>query len=94
MFRFKYFLFLVGLRKNSELLSVSEPFSRSSIAADVSKKLSAKYKDYSFRIDQKSFGQVTLVNVRVRLEEDQKSSVRLWYAYKETTSGVRSWDLT
>lgn len=94
MFRFKYFLFLVGLRKNSELLSVSEPFSRSSITADVSKKLSAKYKDYSFRIDQKSFGQVTLVNVRVRLEKDQKSSVQLWYAYKETTSGVRSWDLT
>lgn len=94
MFRFKYFLFLVGLRKNSELLSVSEPFSRSSIAADVSKKLSAKYKDYSFRIDQKSFGQVTLVNVRVRLEKDQKSSMQLWYAYKETASGVRSWDLT
>ena len=94
MFRFKYFLFLVGLRKNSELLSVSEPFSRSSIAADVSKKLSAKYKDYSFRIDQKSFGKVTLVNVRVRLEKDQKSSMQLWYAYKETASGVRSWDLT
>ena len=94
MFRFKYFLFLVGLRKNSELLSVSEPFSRPLITADVSKKLSAKYKDYSFRIDQKSFGQVTLVNVRARLEKDQKSSVKLWYAYKETTSGVRSWDLT
>ena len=94
MFRFKYFLFLVGLRKNSELLSVSEPFSRSSINADVIKKLSAKYKDYSFRTNQKSFGQVTLVNVRVRLKEDQKSSVQLWYAYKETASGVRSWDLT
>ena len=94
MFRFKYFLFLVGLRKNSELLSVSEPFSRSSITADVIKKLSAKYKDYSFRTNQKSFGQVTLVNVRVRLEKDQKSSMQLWYAYKETASGVRSWDLT
>ena len=76
------------------LLSVSEPLSRSTIDADVSKKLSAKYKDFSFRIDQKSFGQVTLVNVRVRLEKDQKSSMQLWYAYKETASGVRSWDLT
>ena len=94
MFRYKYFLFLIGLRKNSELLSVSEPFSESTITADVSKKLSSKYNDYSFRTNQKSLGQITLVNVRVRLKDDQKSSVQLWYAYKETTSGVRSWDLT
>ena len=93
MFGLKHFLFLIGLRKNSVLSSVSDPFSKSTITADVNKKLSAKYNDYSFRIEQRRFGQITIVNVRVRLKEDQKSSVKLWYAYKETSSGIRSWDL-
>ncbi len=93
MFELKYFLFLLRLRKNSMLSSVSDPFSKATITADVNKKLSAKYNDYSFRIDQRRFGQITIVSVRVRLKEDQKSSVKLWYAYKETTSGIRSWDL-
>ena len=57
------------------------------------KKLSAKYNDYSFRIDQRRFRQITIIKVRVRLKEDQKSSVKLWYAYKETSSGIKSWDL-
>ena len=57
------------------------------------KKLSAKYNDYSFRIDQRKFGQITIVNVRVRLKEYQKSSIKHWYAYKETSSGIKSWDL-
>ena len=93
MFGLKHFLFLIGLRKNSVLSSVSNPFSKATITADVNKKLSAKYNDYSFRIEQRRFGQITIVNVRVRLKEDQKSSVKLWYAYKETSSGIRSWDL-
>ena len=93
MFELKYFLFLIRLRKNSMLSSVSDPFSKATITADVNKKLPAKYNDYSFRIDQRRFGQITIVSVRVRLKEDQKSSVKLWYAYKETTSGIRSWDL-
>ena len=93
MFELKYFLFLIRLRKNSMLSSVSDPFSMATITADVKKKLSAKYNDYSFRIDQRRFGQIRIVKVRVRLKEDQKSSVKLWYAYKETTSGIRSWDL-
>ena len=93
MFELKYYLFLIGLRKNSVLSSVSEPFSKATITADVNKKLSAKYNDYSFRIDRRSFGQITIVKVRVRLKEDQKSSVKLWYAYKETSSGIKSWDL-
>ena len=93
MFDLKYFLFLIGLRKNSVLLSVSDPFSKATITADVNKKLSAKYNDYSFRIEQRGFGQITIVKVRVRLKEDQKSSVKLWYAYKETSSGIKSWDL-
>ena len=93
MFGLKHFLFLIGLRKNSVLSSVSDPFSKATITADVNRKLSAKYNDYSFRIDQRRFGQITIVQVRVRLKEDQKSSVKLWYAYKETSSGIRSWDL-
>ena len=93
MFELKYFLFLIGLRKNSVLSSVSGPFSKTAITTDVNKKLSAKYNDYSFRIDQRRFGQITIVKVRVRLKEDQKSSVKLWYAYKETSSGFKSWDL-
>ena len=93
MFELKYFLFLIGLRKNSVLSSVSGPFSKATITADVNKKLSAKYNDYSFRIDQRRFGQITIVNVRVRLKEDQKSSIKHWYAYKETSSGIKSWDL-
>ena len=93
MFGLKHFLFLIGLRKNSVLSSVSDPFSKATITADVNKKLSAKYNDYSFRIEQRRFGQITIVKVRVRLKEDQKSSVKLWYAYKETSSGIRSWDL-
>ena len=93
MFELKYFLFLIRLRKNSMLSSVSDPFSKATITADVNKKLSAKYNDYSFRIDQRRFRQITIIKVRVRLKEDQKSSVKLWYAYKETTSGIRSWDL-
>ena len=75
MFRLKYFLFLIGLRKNSLLLSVSDPFSKSTITADVNEKLSAKYNDYSFRIGQRRFGQITIVNVRVRLKEDQSLAV-------------------
>ena len=93
MFELKYFLFLIGLRKNSVLSSVSGPFSKTTITTDVNKKLSAKYNDYSFRIEQRRFGQITIVKVRVRLKEDQKSSVKLWYAYKETSSGIKSWDL-
>ena len=93
MFGLKHFLFLIGLRKNSVLSSVSDPFSKATITADVNKKLSAKYNDYSFRIDQRRFGQITIVQVRVRLKEDQKSSVKLWYAYKETSPGIKSWDL-
>ena len=93
MFRLKYFLFRIGLRKNSVLSSVSDPFSKATITADVNKKLSAKYNEYSFRIEQRSFGQITIVKVRVRLKEDQKSSVKLWYAYKETSSGIKPWDL-
>ena len=93
MFGLKYFLFLIGFRKNSMLSSVSDPFSKSTITADVNKKLSAKYNDYSYRLDQRRFGQITIVSVRIRLKEDQKSSVRLWYAYKETPSGIRSWGL-
>ncbi len=93
MFRLKYYLFLIGFKKNSMLFSVSDPFSKATITADVKKKLSAKYNDYSFRIDQRRFGQITIVNVRIRLQKDHKSSVKLWYAYKETSSGIRSWDL-
>ena len=93
MFELKYFLFLIGLRKNSMLSPVSDPFSKATITADVNKKLSAKYNDYSYRLDQRWFGQITIVSVRVRLREDQKSSVKLWYAYKETSSGIKSWEL-
>ena len=56
MFGLKHFLFLIGLRKNSVLSSVSDPFSKATITADVNKKLSTKYIDYSFRIDQRRFG--------------------------------------
>ena len=93
MFGLKYFLFHIGVRKNSMLSSVSDPFSKATITADVNKKLSTKYNDYSFRIDQRRFGQITIVKVRVRLKEDQKSSVKLWYAYKETSSGIKPKDL-
>ena len=56
MFGLKYFLFHIGVRKNSMLSSVSDPFSKATITADVNKKLSTKYNDYSFRIDQRRFG--------------------------------------
>ena len=85
MFRLKYFLFLIGLRKNSLLSSVSDPFSKATITTDVIEKLSAKYNDYSYRIGQRRFGQITIVNVRVRLKRDLKSYIKHWYAYKETS---------
>ena len=69
MFRLKYFLFLIGLRKNSLLSSVSDPFSKATITTDVIEKLSAKYNDYSYRIGQRRLGQITIVNVRVRLKD-------------------------
>ena len=67
MFRLKYFLFLIGLRKNSLLSSVSDPFSKSTITADVNEKLSAKYNDYSYRIGQRRFGQITIVKRRSKI---------------------------
>lgn len=94
MFRVRYILFLMGFRKRSALLPVSESFSKKTITADIVKKLNTKQANFSYRIDQQKFGQIIIVCVRVRLSTDDKSSIKQWFAYKETQSGVMSWELT
>lgn len=94
MFRVKYILFLIGFRKRSTFLSVSESFSKNTITSDIVKKLNTKKTDFSYRIDQQKFGRIIIVCARVRLSTDDKSSIKQWFAYKETQSGVMSWELT
>ena len=80
MFRLRYILFLLGFRKKSTLLSISESFS--------------KHAYFSYRIDQQKFGRIIIVCARVRLSTDDKSSTKQWFAYKEIQAGVMSWELT
>ena len=94
MFRLRYILFLLGFRKKSTPLSVSESFSKSTITSDVEKKLKTKHADFSYRIDQQKFGRIIIVCARVRLSTDDKSSTKQWFAYKEIQAGVMSWELT
>ena len=93
MFSLKYILFLIGFRKRSTFLSVSESFSKKTITADIVKKLNTKQADFSYRIDQQKFGRIIIVCARVRISTDDKSSIKQWFAYKETQSGVMSWEL-
>ena len=94
MFRLRYILFLLGFRKKSTLLSVSESFSKSTITSDVVKKLKTKAADFSYRINQQKFGRIIILSARVRLCTDDKSSTKQWFAYKEIQAGVMSWELT
>tara|TARA_Y100000992_G_scaffold249844_1_gene181676 strand:+ start:538 stop:822 length:285 start_codon:yes stop_codon:yes gene_type:complete len=94
MFKLRYILFLLGFRKKSRLLSVSEPFSKNTIQSDIVKKLNTMQINYSYRIDQQKFGRIIIVCARVRLGTDDKPSTKQWFAYKETQAGVMSWELT
>lgn len=94
MFKLRYILFLMGFRKRSTFLSVSESFSKNTITSDIVKKLNTNQTDFSYRIDQRKFGRIIIVCARVRLGTDDKPSTKQWFAYKETQAGVMSWELT
>ena len=93
MFRVKYILFLMGFRKRSALVPISESLSKNTIKSDVVKKLNSKHADFSYRIDQKKFGRIIIACARVRLGTDDKSSIKRWFAYRELQTGVMSWKL-
>ena len=93
MFRVKYILFLMGFSKRSALLPISELFSKKTITSDIVKKLNSKHTDFSYRIDQKKFGRTTIACARVRLDTDNKSSIKRWFAYKESQANILCWEL-
>jgi hypothetical protein len=94
MFWFNYLKFLFGLRKRSELSSVSDILGKSFINQHISKHLSMAYKDYSYRIESKKINNATVVCARVRCAEKQKlKSRKHWFVYQERSGSVSSWNL-
>ena len=94
MFWFNYLKFLFGLRKKSELSSVSDILSKSFINQHISKHLSQSYKDFSYRIESKQINNVTVVCARVRCDEKQNpKSSKHWFVYQERGGSVSSWYL-
>ena len=90
----KYFLFLLGFRKKSELSDMRGILSKSFIENDLREKLSKQYKDYSFRLDIKKIANVSIVCARVRCgETNNETSYKHWYAYQEISGEVVSWEL-
>ena len=94
MFWFNYLKFLFGLRKRSELSSISDILSKTFINQHISKHLSGIYKDYSFRTESKKINNTTVVCARVRCGEKQNlKSTKHWFIYQERSGSVSSWCL-
>ena len=94
MFWFNYLKFLFGLRKRSELSSISDILSKSFINQHISKHLSGIYKDYSFRTVSKKINNTAVVCARVRCGEKQNpKSTKHWFVYQERSGSVSSWCL-
>ncbi len=94
MFWFNYLKFLFGLRKKSELSSISDILSKSFINQHISKHLAQSYKDYSYRTESKKINNVTVVCARVRCDEKQDAKSRKhWFFYQERSGSVSSWYL-
>ena len=94
MFWLNYLKFQFGLRKKSELSSVSDILSKSFINQHISKHLSEIYKDYSYRTESKKINSATVVCARVRCGEKQNpKSTKHWYVYQERSGSVSSWYL-
>ena len=90
----KYFLFLLGFRKKSELSDMQGILSKSFIETDLREKLSKQYKDYSFRLELKKIANVSIVCARVRCgKTNNETSFKHWYAYQEISGEVISWVL-
>ena len=94
MFWLNYLKFQFGLRKKSELSSISDILSKSFINKHISEHLSGIYKDYSYRTESKKINNATVVCARVRCGEEQSpKSTKHWFVYKERSGSVSSWYL-
>ena len=94
MFWFNYLKFFLGLRKRSELSSISDILSKSFINQHISKHLSAIYKEYSYRTESKKINNTTVVCARVRCgEKETPKSTKHWFFYQERSGSVSSWHL-
>ena len=94
MFWLNYLKFQFGLRKKSELSSISDILSKSFINKHVSEHLSGIYKDYSYRTESKKINNATVVCARVRCGEEQSpKSTKHWFVYQERSGSVSSWYL-
>ena len=94
MFWLNYLKFQFGLRKKSELSSISDILSKSFINKHISEHLSGIYKDYSYRTESKKINNATVVCARVRCGEEQSpKSSKHWFVYQERSGSVSSWYL-
>ena len=94
MFWLNYLKFQFGLRKKSELSSISDILSKSFINKHISEHLSGIYKDYSYRTESKKINNATVVCARVRCSEEQSpKSTKHWFVYQERSGSVSSWYL-
>ena len=94
MFWLNYLKFQFGLRKKSELSSISDILSKSFINKHISEHLSGIYKDYSYRTESKKINNATVVCARVRSGEEQSpKSTKHWFVYQERSGSVSSWYL-
>jgi len=94
MFWLNYLKFQFGLRKKSELSSISDILSKSFINKHISEHLSGIYKDYSYRTESKKINNATVVCARVRCGEEQSpKSTKHWFVYQERSGSVSSWYL-
>ena len=94
MFWLNYLKFQFGLRKKSELSSISDILSKSFINKHISEHLSGIYKDYSYRTESKKINNATVVCARVRCGEEQSpKSTKHWFVYQKRSGSVSSWYL-
>jgi len=94
MFWLNYLKFQFGLRKKSELSSISDILSKSFINQHISEHLSGIYRDYSYRTESKKINNATVVCARVRCGEEQSpKSTKHWFVYQERSGSVSSWCL-
>jgi len=94
MFWLNYLKFQFGLRKKSELSSISDILSKSFINKHISEHLSGIYKDYSYRTVSRKINNATVVCARVRCDEEQiPKSTKHWFVYQERSGSVSSWCL-
>tara|TARA_B100001758_G_C18314080_1_gene559500 strand:+ start:737 stop:1024 length:288 start_codon:yes stop_codon:yes gene_type:complete len=94
MFWFNYLKFKFGLRKKSELSSISDILSSSFIKQHISEHLSEIYEDYSYRTESKKINNATVVCARVRCGKKQSpKSTKHWFVYQEGFGSVSSWCL-